>query len=53
MAKKGTKKQALNWIPSSFNEADQKKAKEGFLPASMAIIFPSDEVVPTPRQDIR
>jgi hypothetical protein len=33
MAKKGKKKHALNWVPSSFDEADLKKAKkEGFLP---------------------
>jgi hypothetical protein len=33
----------------SFNEADLKKAKkEGFLPTLAAVIFPSDEVVPTP-----
>jgi hypothetical protein len=40
---------ALNWVPSSFDEADLKKAKkEGFLPESVAVIFPGDEVVPTP-----
>jgi hypothetical protein len=27
IAKKGTKKLALNWVPSSFDEADLKKAK--------------------------
>jgi hypothetical protein len=49
MAKKGTKKQAPNWVPSSFYEADLKKAKkEGFLPASAGVVFPGDEVVPTP-----
>jgi hypothetical protein len=49
MAKKGTKKHAPNWVPSSFDEADLKKAKkEGFLPASAVVIFPGDEVVPTP-----
>jgi hypothetical protein len=32
MAKKGTKTQALGWIPSSFEDADLKKTKrEGFL----------------------
>jgi hypothetical protein len=47
MAKKGTKKQTLGWIPSSFNETDLKKAKkEGFLPESTEIIFPRDKVVP-------
>jgi hypothetical protein len=49
MAKKGTKTQALNWVPSSFDEADLMKAKkEGFLPASAMVVFPGDEVVPTP-----
>jgi hypothetical protein len=49
MAKKGTKKQALNWVPSSFDEVDLKKAKkEGFLPESAMVIFPKDEAVPTP-----
>jgi hypothetical protein len=39
MAKKGTKKQALRWIPSSFEDADMKKAKrEGFLSKSMEIV---------------
>jgi hypothetical protein len=48
MAKKGTKKKALGWIPSSFNDTDMKKAKrEGFLPESAEIIFPRDEVVPS------
>jgi hypothetical protein len=28
MAKKGTKKQVLDWIPSAFDEADLKKAKK-------------------------
>jgi hypothetical protein len=49
MAKKGTKKQALNWVPSSFDQTDLTKAKkEGFLPESVAVIFPRDEVIPTP-----
>jgi hypothetical protein len=49
MAKKGTKKQAPSWIPSSFDEANLKKAmKEGLLPASAAIVFPGDEAVPAP-----
>jgi hypothetical protein len=49
MAKKGTKKLALNWVPSSFDEADLKKAKkEGFLPAAAPVIFPGDEIVPKP-----
>jgi hypothetical protein len=49
MAKKGTKKLAPNWIPSSFNEADLKKAKkEGFLSELAAVIFPRDKAIPTP-----
>jgi hypothetical protein len=49
MAKKGTKKQALNWAPLSFDEADLKKAKkEGFLPAAAAVVFPGDERVAKP-----
>jgi hypothetical protein len=49
MAKKGMKKQAPNWIPSSFDETDLKKAKkEGFLLESAAIIFPGDKTVPAP-----
>jgi hypothetical protein len=49
MAKKGAKKQAPNWIRSLFDEEDLKKAKkEGFLPTSAGVVFPSDEVVPTP-----
>jgi hypothetical protein len=49
MAKKGMKKKAPNWISSSFDEADLKKAKkEGFLPESAAVIFPGDEAIPAP-----
>jgi hypothetical protein len=49
MAKKGTKKLALNWVPSSFDEADLKKAKkEGFLPAAAPIVFLGDESVLKP-----
>jgi hypothetical protein len=49
MAKKGTKKQTLGWIPSSFDEMDLKKAKkEGFLSESAEIIFPREEAVPAP-----
>jgi hypothetical protein len=49
MAKKGTKKQTLGWIPSSFDETNLKKTKkEGFLPESGEIIFPRDEVIPAP-----
>jgi hypothetical protein len=47
MAKKGTKKKTLGWIPSSFDEMDLKKAKkEGFLSELAAVIFPRDEAVP-------
>jgi hypothetical protein len=49
MAKKGTKKLALKWVPSSFDEADLKKAKkEGFRPATAPVIFPGDEIVLKP-----
>jgi hypothetical protein len=48
MAKKGAKKQALGWTASALEEVDLKKVKkEGFLSASMEIIFPSDEVIDT------
>jgi hypothetical protein len=44
MAKKGTKKKNLGWIPSSFDETDLKKPKkEGFLSESAEVIFPRDE----------
>jgi hypothetical protein len=46
MAKKGMKKQAPNWISSSFDEADLKKAKkEGFLTELAAVIFPGYRVM--------
>jgi hypothetical protein len=46
MVKKGMKKKNLGWIPSSFDDADQKKAKrEGFLLESVEIVFPSTEAV--------
>jgi hypothetical protein len=49
MVKKGDKKMALKWVPSSFDEPDLKKAKkEGFLPAAASIIFPGEEHVPKP-----
>jgi hypothetical protein len=49
MTKKGAKKQALGWIPSSFDEVDLKKAKrEGFLSKSMKIIFHNTEAIPSP-----
>jgi hypothetical protein len=42
MAKKGTKKQTLGWIPSSFDATDLKKVKkEGFLSESVEILFPT------------
>jgi hypothetical protein len=54
MAKKGTKKQTMGWIPSSFDERDLKKAKkEGFLLESMEIIFPRHEAIPTPSAGYR
>jgi hypothetical protein len=41
MVKKGTKKMALNWVPSSFDDADLKKAKkEGVSPKSGAYHLP-------------
>jgi hypothetical protein len=46
MAKKGTKKQTLGWVPSSFDASDLKKAKEGYLSELAKIMFPKDEVVP-------
>jgi hypothetical protein len=49
MVKKGTKKMVLNWVPSSFEDMDLKKAKkEGFLPEAAPVIFPGDERVPKP-----
>jgi hypothetical protein len=49
MVKKGTKKMALNWVPSSFDDADLKKAKkEGFLPEAAPVIFPGDVCMPKP-----
>jgi hypothetical protein len=45
---------ALNWVPSSFDDADLKKAKkEGFLPAAAPIIFSHDEIVPKPPEGYR
>jgi hypothetical protein len=47
-------KQALGRIPSSFDEADLKKAKkEGFLSNSIEIIFPSTEAIPAPPAGFR
>jgi hypothetical protein len=49
MAKKGTKKQAFDWIPSSFNDVDLKKAKkEGFMSESVEIVFTSTEAISSP-----
>jgi hypothetical protein len=49
MMKKDGKKQALGWIPSTFDEADLKKVKkEGFLAESMEIVFPGTEPIPAP-----
>jgi hypothetical protein len=49
MVKKGDKKMALKWVPSSFDEPDLKKAwKEGFLLAASPVIFPGEERVPKP-----
>jgi hypothetical protein len=54
MAKEGTKKQALGWTASVFDEADLKKVnKEGFLAESMEIVFPSTEVIPAPPPGFR
>jgi hypothetical protein len=54
MVKKGTKKMALNWVPSSFDDVDLKKAKkEGFLPEATPVIFPGDEHVPKPPKGYR
>jgi hypothetical protein len=54
MVKKGNKKMALNWVPSSFDEPGLKKAKkEGFLLAATPIIFPGDESVPKPPKGYR
>jgi hypothetical protein len=47
MVKKGSGKMALNWVPSSFEDADLKKLKkEGFLSEAAPVIFPGDEHVP-------
>jgi hypothetical protein len=54
MVKKGSKKMALNWVPSSFDKPDLKKAKkEGFLPAAVLVIFPGEERVPKPPKGYR
>jgi hypothetical protein len=49
MVKKGTKKMAHNWVPTSFDDTDLKKAKkEGFLPEAVPVIFPDDKHVLKP-----
>jgi hypothetical protein len=54
MVKKGTKKMAFNWVPSSFYDTDLKKAKkEGFLPKAAPVIFPGDDHVPKPPKGYR
>jgi hypothetical protein len=54
MVKKGNKKMALNWVPSSFDKPDLKKAKkEGFLPAAVPVIFPGNKRVPKPPKGYR
>jgi hypothetical protein len=54
MVKKGTKKMVLNWVPSSFEDTDLKKAKkEGFLPEAAPVIFLGDERVPKPPKGYR
>jgi hypothetical protein len=54
MVKKGNKKMALNWVPSSFDKPNLKKAKkEGFIPAAAPVIFPGDERVPKPSKGYR
>jgi hypothetical protein len=54
MVKKGTKKMALNWVPSSFDFTDLKKAKKaGFLPVAAPVIFPGDERVSKPPKGYR
>jgi hypothetical protein len=54
MVKKGDKKMALKWVPSSFDEPDLKKPKkESFLPAAARVIFPGEEHVPKPPKGYR
>jgi hypothetical protein len=54
MEKKGDKKMALKWVPSSFDEPDLKKAqKEGFILAAASVIFPGNEHVPKPPKGYR
>jgi hypothetical protein len=44
----------LNWLASSFDEPDLKKAKkEGFLPTAAPVIFHGDERVPKPPKGYR
>jgi hypothetical protein len=54
MSNKGTKNLALNWVPSSFDDAALKKAKkEGFLPAAASVIFSGNESVLKPPEGYR
>jgi hypothetical protein len=54
MVKKGDKKMALKWVPSSFDEPNLKKPKkEGLLPAAAPVIFPGEEHVPKPPKGYR
>jgi hypothetical protein len=54
MVKKSAKKQAVGWTASTLTEADLAKAKEeGFLTASVEVIFPSSEVIPHPQPRFR
>jgi hypothetical protein len=54
MTKKGSSSAANRWVPSSFDESNMKKAKkEGLLPESALIIFPSAERIPKPPSGYR
>jgi hypothetical protein len=54
MMKKGSSSAATKWVPSSFEESDLKKAKkEGLLPESAPIVFPSAEHIPKPPNGYR
>jgi hypothetical protein len=54
MTKKGSNSVATRWVLSSFKESDLKKAKkEGILPESAPIIFPSAGRIPKPPNKYR